>query len=126
MTFERFPIPDHGAPEPDALAELIPRLHREIATGTQLAVHCYGGIGRSGVVACCLLTQDGMDAEQAITLVSAKRQLPIPETPEQRGIVRDYRTRCSKSALVSMGGGDRTRSLQQDRQRRMLSGRTPE
>jgi protein-tyrosine phosphatase len=87
LAFERFPIRDRGVPEPAALAALVKRVLDEIRAGEHLAVHCRGGIGRTGLVASCLLVASGMEPEPAMRLVSLKRTIPVPETPTQRAFV---------------------------------------
>ena len=90
LAFERFPIRDRGVPEPAALAALVKRVLDEIRAGEHLAVHCRGGIGRTGLVASCLLVASGMEPEPAMRLVSLKRTIPVPETPTQRAFVHAY------------------------------------
>src|ERR1700739_3849405 len=52
MEFWSFPIPDHDVPHSDVqLAKVLEQLDKELASGTNLAVHCFAGIGRSGLVA---------------------------------------------------------------------------
>ena len=55
-----------------------------------VAVHCRAGIGRSGLVASCILIKDDMTAEAAIKLVSSGRGVPIPETAEQSAFILEY------------------------------------
>ena len=46
-------------------------------------MHCYGGVGRSGLTAITLLIKNGFDLEEAIELASEKRKYPVPQTEQQ-------------------------------------------
>lgn len=82
--FISFPVPDRGVPTStrDALS-LLSRITTALIEGNNVAVHCRQGIGRSGLVAAGLLVTSGMDADEAIRVVSRARGLTIPETPAQ-------------------------------------------
>lgn len=70
----QWPIPDGPAPEHAvlvALADLISDLRR---AGKRVLIHCAGGMNRSGlVVASVLVRDDGMDPDEAIELIRARR-----------------------------------------------------
>src|SRR5689334_20289697 len=56
MAFWSFPIPDHDVPHSDVqLAKVLEELDKELASGNNVILHCFAGIGRSGLVAACLL-----------------------------------------------------------------------
>ena len=85
ITFTAFPIKDYGLPVSDAsyltfVRELWQRIHR----GEQVLVHCYGGIGRSGMVVAGILIYDGFTPEEAFAYVSNKRKHSVPDTAEQK------------------------------------------
>lgn len=76
-------------------------LHNRVRRGERLYVHCFGGRGRTGLVAACLLgaLYDGLiDPEEALARVDAYYRLrrrpdevgSSPETDEQRDQVRDW------------------------------------
>lgn len=90
LKFENFPITDHIVTCVDSLRVLAKRLLKEIIAGENLVVHCYAGIGRTGLVSSCILMEHGMSAEEAMALISQKRQLKIPETREQVEFVLAY------------------------------------
>jgi predicted protein tyrosine phosphatase len=91
MQFTSFPIPDRQVPKSEAkLAEVLERTARDLSTGKNVLVHCRQGIGRSGLVAACLLVRKGMSPGAAVEAASAARGLSIPETTEQRDWIDHY------------------------------------
>jgi protein-tyrosine phosphatase len=85
MSFAAFPIPDRQIPASEAkLAKVLEGLNRDLGAGKNVLVHCQQGIGRSGLVAACLLVKKGMSPGAAVDSVSAARGVSIPETAEQR------------------------------------------
>lgn len=94
LEFENFPIVDHSITDPEKLRPLAKRLLQEIKEGAHLVVHCFAGIGRTGIVSCAILIENAMSAEQAMEVVSEKRQLRVPETQEQEEFVKRYARAC--------------------------------
>jgi protein-tyrosine phosphatase len=91
MTFLSFPIPDRQVPDSESdLAKALEKLDRELANGKSVVLHCRQGIGRTGLVAACLLLTKGMDPDAAIRRLTAARGIPVPETPEQRRWIDCY------------------------------------
>jgi len=85
MDFTSFPIPDRQVPSSQAaLAGALDKINADLSSGKNVVIHCRQGIGRSGLVAACLLVTKGWDPSAAVEYVSAARSLPIPETAEQR------------------------------------------
>ena len=85
MAFRSFPIPDRQVPDSETrLAKVLEKLDKELASGTNVALHCRQGIGRTGLVAACLLVTKGLDTKAAIKRLSAARGTSVPETTEQR------------------------------------------
>jgi protein-tyrosine phosphatase len=85
MEFVSFPIPDRQVPGSETkLAEVLEGVAGSLSKGKNVLVHCRQGIGRSGLVAACLLVKKGMSPGAAVEFVSVARGLPTPETAEQR------------------------------------------
>jgi protein-tyrosine phosphatase len=98
MDFTSFPITDRQIPRSEAKwAEVLESVTRALSSGKNVLVHCRQGIGRSGLVAACLLVKRGMSPGAAIESVSVARGLSIPETAEQRDWIDHYAV-----ALTSM------------------------
>jgi protein-tyrosine phosphatase len=91
LDFTSFPIPDRQAPKSEVkLADVLERVAHDISKGKNVLVHCRQGIGRSGLVAACLLVKKGMSPGAAVESVSAARGVSIPETAEQRDWIDHY------------------------------------
>jgi protein-tyrosine phosphatase len=91
MSFTLFPIPDRQIPTSEAKwSEMLEKAARDLSKGKNVLVHCRQGIGRSGLVAACLLVKKGMSPGAAIEAVSAARGVSIPETAEQRDWIEHY------------------------------------
>ena len=58
-----------------------------LRSGSDIVVHCKGGLGRAGMIAARLLVELGVPPEQAIESVRSARKSAI-ETPDQEDVVR--------------------------------------
>jgi protein-tyrosine phosphatase len=84
IEFIAFPIKDRQVPNSISKSKLLlSRLHHNLLNGKSIAVHCRGGIGRSGLITACLLIKSGMNAEKAFETVSKARRIEVPDTQEQ-------------------------------------------
>jgi protein-tyrosine phosphatase len=93
MNFTSFPIPDRQTPKSESkLAEILEIVTRDLSAGRNVLVHCRQGIGRSGLVAACLLVKKGMSPGAAVDSVSAARGVSVPETAEQRDWIDHHAT----------------------------------
>ena len=91
VRFLSFPIADRGVPASRrATIELVRILDKALAEGKNLAIHCRQGIGRSALLAACLLIMTGVDPDTAFQRLSAARGCAVPETAEQREWVRKF------------------------------------
>jgi protein-tyrosine phosphatase len=85
INFISFAIPDRGLPESrHAAAELAKSLATDLRNGRAVAIHCRAGIGRSSLIAACVLIYSGIEAEKALALIGSARGLIVPDTDEQR------------------------------------------
>ena len=97
-----FPIPDRGVPmSRRASVDLIRKLDNALREGKSIAVHCRQGIGRSALLAACLLIAAGEEPEAAFRHISTARGCPVPETAEQREWVQALAAELSAPLLRS-------------------------
>ena len=92
MEFLSFPIPDHSVPQSrrDTCAFAL-RLVGLLGKGQSVLIHCRAGIGRSVVVAACVLVLLDVPPETALERIGAARGFPdVPDTEEQREWIVEF------------------------------------
>jgi hypothetical protein len=98
-SYERIPIRDVSVPdEPKTMAEIIAAIDRAITEGGITYVHCWGGIGRTGLAVACWLQERGLTPDEALTDLADKwrscakseRMPSSPETAEQVRWVKEW------------------------------------
>ena len=97
-TYHRFAIRDHGIPSRETMAAILTTIDEAIENGKGVYVHCWGGVGRTGIVVGCYLVRHGLAPQQALErvhiLFNTRPQnyySTSPETPEQFEFVRSWR-----------------------------------
>ena len=71
-------------------SSILENLDSDLADGKNVVVHCRQGVGRSGLIAACMLVSKGLRSRAAIEPVSAARSGEVPETPQQRRRIDHY------------------------------------
>jgi hypothetical protein len=87
-------VPD----EPKTVAEIIAAIDRAVAEGGITYVHCWGGVGRTGLAIACWLQERGQTPDEALTDLADKWRLcakskwkpSSPETAEQVKWVKEW------------------------------------
>ena len=70
LAFSSFPIADRQVPRSEAqLGEVLDKLVSSLTAGRNVLVHCRQGVGRTGLVAACLLVKNGMSPGAAVEAV---------------------------------------------------------
>jgi protein-tyrosine phosphatase len=91
IDFIWFPIPDKTIPPSrDAVSTLAKRLANEISAGKSVAIHCRAGIGRSALLAACVLICMEIDGAVALDMIAEARGIEVPETEAQRQWVLSF------------------------------------
>jgi atypical dual specificity phosphatase len=88
------PVRDFTAPTPEQLALGVAEIERSLREGKTVAVHCGGGLGRTGTLLACYLVSRGLTTVDAIARVRRLRPGSI-ETRQQVDAVRAYGRRQS-------------------------------
>ncbi len=96
VTYHRKAIEDLGIPSAFRMRDILATIRASIERGDPVYVHCWGGIGRTGTVVGCWLTERGQANDDAIVAIAALRKrirkcgTPSPETREQAAFVREW------------------------------------
>jgi protein-tyrosine phosphatase len=90
------PIPDYSVPEAAALRETVEAALVEAQAGRNVAIHCYAGIGRTGLFSACLARRVlGLDGPAAIAWV--RQHIPgAVETEKQQRYVEEFVSEVGK------------------------------
>lgn len=84
------PVPDGAAPGVGAARESAKWLLDGLRAGSNAAIHCMGGLGRTGTLAACVLIECSVNAEDSIARVRQSRGIRAIETREQENFVREF------------------------------------
>lgn len=91
LEFLALPIPDREVPASESeLTAILDRVNHSLSSGKNVLIHCRQGVGRTGLVAACLLITTGLDPAAAVARVSTARGVSVPETQQQRQWVNHY------------------------------------
>lgn len=94
---QRYPIPDFGIPTLTQVDEILNAIRFGVERGV-VYLHCWGGVGRTGTIACCwLLEQEVAERDTVFDVLAIFRQMdrvrgcrPSPETIQQRQFVEEW------------------------------------
>ena len=91
LTFINFPIPDYSVPpSKQATRKLVTELKERLSHGSRVGIHCRQGIGRSSLVAACVLITTGESSVRAFEQIGAVRRVTVPDTAEQKDWVTSF------------------------------------
>ena len=95
-----FPLPDMGVPDEAAtMRAILSAIRDAMVQAPAVYIHCWGGIGRTGMVVGCWLREGGCDPDAAVQRVqllysSQMEKVRIhpqsPQTREQRSYIRHW------------------------------------
>ncbi len=100
----RLTIRDMDIPErPEHMHTILTQIDKWLASGRNVYVHCWGGVGRTGMVIGCHLVHRGLEGQQALERMAElwqevsedkRRRFPgSPHTWQQLDYVRNWSTR---------------------------------
>ncbi|CAJ1074815.1 cyclin-dependent kinase inhibitor 3 [Xyrichtys novacula] len=97
FTIHHWPFPDGDAPELEQCCQILEELQFNLETNRRTVIHCYGGFGRSGLIAACLLLQLSltMTANKAIEILREYRGGGAIQTVKQYNFLHEFRERYS-------------------------------
>jgi protein-tyrosine phosphatase len=85
IEWHHFPIIDYATPLPSqdrVWSELSERMHDHLNDNRSILVHCYAGVGRSGMIALRLLVERGANPEDALTQIRQVRPGAVERTAQ--------------------------------------------
>jgi len=89
IDFISFPISDREVPTSrEAAIVLAHKLEAALFSGKGVGLHCRQGIGRSSLLAACVLIASGENPAVAFESISKARGRPVPDTVEQKEWVK--------------------------------------
>ncbi|MEW6127544.1 MAG: hypothetical protein AB1757_10955 [Acidobacteriota bacterium] len=111
ISFISFAISDRQVPasKSETLA-LVQRLKQLLVKGEKVGLHCRQSVGRSALIAACLLVSVGVEPDEAFKRIGSARGGKVPDTAEQQqwvaGLEKDMSTkgeRLFEAYLLSQG-----------------------
>lgn len=91
LTFISFPIADFSVPtSTHEVRQLVSKIEQSLFGGKSIGIHCRQGIGRSSLVAACVLLTTGESPRTVFQHISSARGRPVPDTSEQRNWVANF------------------------------------
>ena len=66
VEYHRMPIVDFDIPTIETMQEILAIIRKAINAGRVLYVHCFAGIGRTGMVVGCYLAESGFKGEESL------------------------------------------------------------
>lgn len=98
VSYQRFPIRDVSVPDSrETTATILDAIDSHLQSGKIVYVHCWGGVGRTGVVVGCWLTRQGFRGKAGLARLGELWQKcpksafwESPETPEQEQYVIEW------------------------------------
>ena len=96
--YHRFAIRDHSVPSREMMVTILNTIDEALNAGRRVYVHCWGGVGRTGIAVGCYLVRHGVTNEQALSQVDRLYRTrsntfyypTSPETQEQIEFVRNW------------------------------------
>ena len=94
--YQRISIQDWTTPSRKKMIEILDTIEEHLRQGRNIYLHCYGGLGRTGLTVGCYLVNQGMPGDHALARISELRnQIPgehkkSPETEKQKRMVLEW------------------------------------
>lgn len=97
IQFISFPIRDRGVPASvQGTVKLVHELDTLLQNGQQIAIHCRMGVGRSALMAACVLIRQDAPVEQVFAWIQTARGVEVPDTPQQINWVQQLSSQLRK------------------------------
>ena len=93
LTLLHLPTEDHCAVSDDMLAEGVQFATERLGRGEKVLLHCEHGIGRSALLALCVLVAQGLDPMEALRRAKDAREIVSPSPAQYEAWARWLRAR---------------------------------
>jgi protein-tyrosine phosphatase len=98
IRFIHYPIPDYDVPvSASTFRGLVRELGDLLLSGKSIGIHCRQGIGRSSLLAACLLSHFNVSVDESFRQIRAARGTSVPDTAEQRQWVTTFSDRVKNA-----------------------------
>lgn len=103
LSYQNYPIRDFATAENQGkFVGFVDELYQLLLAGENIVVHCYAGIGRTGLTIGSILIRHGVPAKDAMDQMSDARGRNMPQTQEQYEYLIDFEEKVIAGlALVS-------------------------
>ena len=88
IAFLHLPTPDMQCAGPDVLERGVQFAQEHLASGKKVLIHCQHGIGRSALLALCVMVGQGWDPIEALSRAKSRRGAVSPSRSQYEGWVR--------------------------------------
>ncbi|XP_017537913.1 cyclin-dependent kinase inhibitor 3 isoform X1 [Pygocentrus nattereri] len=97
LVVHHLPFPDGGAPEMPQCCHILEELQLSLQNQRRTVIHCYGGLGRSGLIAACLLLHlsVSMTPSKAIDILRELRGSGAIQTVKQYNFLHEFREKLA-------------------------------
>lgn len=87
------PVLDGAVPDVAQYCALLDTMHGSLGAGRRVLIHCYGGLGRSCLLAACFLLRisESLSPEDAIAALRELRGRAAIQTVQQYNFLHDFR-----------------------------------
>ena len=91
LTYINFPIADYSVPRSKVTTQqFAAELNDRLSRGACIGIHCRQSVGRSSLVAACILVTSGESPETAFEHIETARGVSVPDTDEQKKWVTSF------------------------------------
>ncbi len=87
----RLPVADYTSPDMHQVSKTVDIVSGYLRAGAHVAVHCNAGVGRTGVMVCCIV-RELMETSPEETMAYVRRYMHTNMTDEQIRLIKRFRT----------------------------------
>ena len=88
LRYARYRVADMTVPEAADVRDFVAEVAHELEHGGRVAVHCLGGVGRTGTMIACYLVSAGSTADEAIDEVRRRRPGSVQTRSQELAVAR--------------------------------------